>query len=378
MRNPIRIIAFLVLVLRFTALAQTPVPATLRTAIEKIDAMAAAELAKDDLGSVTVGVVSGPNLVWTKSYGLADMEKKIPATKDSVYRIGSITKQFTGLMFLQLVQDGKVKLTDPVEKYFPDINKVQGRHANAPPITLLQLSTMTSGLDREPANPATYLKGPVSEWEKVLISALPETKYAYEPDTHYFYSNIGYAILGAALSRAAAVPYTDYVQQRIFAPLEMAHSSFEPNPTIKPNLSKGYEVGRDGKVVSDIPMREHAGRGYKVPNGAMYTTVGDLARFVSFELGEGPDIVLKRDILEDNYKRTNSANGDLTMGYGAGFMLQRKGDLIAIGHGGSVAGYRAEAYVNRANKTGVIVLRNVGGGKFNLADLCFRALTELR
>lgn len=378
MRVSARLFVAVVLVFQLTAPAQAPIPAKLKSAIEKIDAMAAAELAKDNIGSVTVGVVSGQNLVWTKSYGMADMERKIPATRDTVYRIGSITKQFTALMLLQLAQDGKVKLSDPLEKYFPEVGKVQGRFTNAPPITLVQLATMTSGMDREPANLPNHLKGPVSQWEKVLINALPETKYAFEPDTHYFYSNIGYAMLGAALSRAAAMPYTEYVQQRIFSPLEMAHSAFEPNPAIKPNLSKGYEVSRDGKVDFDTPMREHAGRGYKVPNGAMYTTVGDLAHFLSFELGEGSEGILKKEILEDNYKRTNSANGDLTLGYGVGFMLQRKEDLIAIGHGGSVAGYRAEAYVNRANKTGVLVLRNVGGGKFNLSDLCFRALAELR
>jgi CubicO group peptidase (beta-lactamase class C family) len=280
-------------------------------------------------------------------------------------------------MFLQLVEQGKVSLSDPVEKYFPEINKVQGRLANAPPITLIQLGTMTSGLDREPSDMATYLKGPVSDWDKVLISALPHTKYAYEPDTHYFYSNIGYAILGAALSRVAGSTYPQYVQQKIFTPLEMTHSAFEPNAAIRQHLSKGYEVGRDGTLDSATPQREHDGRGYKVPNGAMYTTVGDLARFLSFELGETSANLLKKETQTENYNRVNSSNGNLTTGYGVGFQLARKGDRVYLGHGGSVAGYRAEAYVDRESQTGVIVLRNVGGGKFDLSGLCFRALDEL-
>src|SRR5215470_14673801 len=217
----------LALVFMLSAIGQAPVAPDLRGAIEQVDALAAAEFAKDNRGSVTVGIVSGPELVWTKSYGYADMEKKTPATKDTVYRIGSITKQFTGLMLLQLVEQGKVKLSDPVEKYFPEVRQVQGAFAGAPPITLVQLATMTSGMDREPADLATYLKGPVSDWEKVLIAALPHTKYAFEPDTHYFYSNIGYATLGAAISRAAGTKYTTYVQDRIFKPLEMTHSAFE-------------------------------------------------------------------------------------------------------------------------------------------------------
>src|SRR5215813_11600740 len=124
-----------------TATVSAQVPADLASAISRIDSMSAAELAKDNVGSVTVGVVSGAKLVWSKSYGHADMEKKIPADQDTIYRIGSITKQFTGVMLLQLVEQGKVKLSDPVEKYFPEINKVQGRVPGAPAITLVGLAT---------------------------------------------------------------------------------------------------------------------------------------------------------------------------------------------------------------------------------------------
>jgi CubicO group peptidase (beta-lactamase class C family) len=356
--------------------AQT-VPADLQAAIAKIDTMTQQELAKDNIGSVTIGVVSGGTLVWTKSYGLADMEKKIPASRESVYRIGSITKQFTALMFLQLIQDKKVRLSDPVEKFFPEVNRVQGRIAGAPAITLVQLATMTSGLSREPEDLPTYLKGPVSDWEKVMISALPKVKYDFEPDTRYQYSNIGYAILGAALSRAAGQPFTQFVQQRIFTPLEMTTSAFEPNARIRANLTKGYAVNQGGRVDAETPAREHEGRGYKVPNGAMYTTVGDLAKFVAFELGEGPASVLPKEVWQENLTRVNSSNGSLSSGYGVGFQISRRGEMIAVGHGGSVAGYNAAAQFDPASRTGVIVLRNVGGGAFNVGNLCIRALTEL-
>jgi CubicO group peptidase (beta-lactamase class C family) len=301
------------------------------------------------------------------------MEKKTPATKDTVYRIGSITKQFTALMLLQLVEAGKVRLSDPVEKYFPEVNKVEGRFAGAPPITLVQLATHTSGMGREPADLQTYLKGPVSEWEKVMIAALPRTKYDFEPGARFYYSNIGYAVLGAALGRAAGQSYVEYVSQKIFTPLGMTHTAFEPNEKIKLQLAKGYGV-QGSRVDAETPEREHQGRGYKVPNGAMYTTVGDLARFVSFELGHGPASVLKKETLEDNFKRVNSASGDLSSGYGIGFQAERHGSLITYGHGGSVAGYLAGAFVDRASGVGVIALRNVGGGPFNISGVAMRAL----
>lgn len=359
------------------AAAQGRLPDELKPVIERVDAMVAAELAKDNQGSATVGVIAGRDLVWAKSVGYADMEKKTPATTDSVYRIGSITKQFTALMLLQLVEEGKVRFSDSVEKYLPEINRVQGRQAWYPPITLIQLATMTSGLDREPADLATYLKGPVSAWEKVMLSALPQVRFAYEPDTRYLYSNVGYAILGAALGRAAGKPYVDYVRERIFLPLQMPNTAFEPNPVIQPRIAKGYGISGDGRTDAETPAREHEGRGYKVPNGAIYTTVGDLAKFVAFELGQGPDNVLKQKTWEDNLSRTNSSSNDFSSGYGVGFMVTRRGEFVYYGHSGSVAGYNASAVFERRSRTGVIVLRNVGGGKFSVGGLAERILREV-
>ena len=360
-----------------TSGAAQEIPAKLQTTVARIDAMATEEYAKDKVASVTIGIVQGSQLIWTRSYGEADMERKVPATKETVYRIGSITKQFTGLMLLQLVEDGKVLPTDAVERYLPEINSVKGRHTGTPPVTLMQLATMTSGLGREPANLSKYLVGPVAQWERTMIAALEETKYDHLPGTRYQYSNIGYAILGAALSRAAKLPYTTYVEQRILAPLGMSRTAFEQTAAITPALAKGYEIDRSGRVSSADPEREHAGRGYKVPNGALYTTVVDLARFVAFELGEGPESVLRKAALEEQHGRVNSANGSLSSGYGVGFQLVRRGEQIFLGHGGSVSGYTAQAWIHRPSKTGVVVLRNATGGRFDLSALTFRALTEL-
>jgi CubicO group peptidase (beta-lactamase class C family) len=367
----------LVLALLVLPSAHAQVSAPLQAAITRIDAITAAELAKDNVAGVTIGVVSGPELVWTKSYGFADMEKRIPAARHTVYRIGSITKQFTATMLLQLVQDGMVRLADPVERYFPEVNSVQGRSADTPPITLVQLATMMSGLAREPANLSTYLIGPVSQWETVLMSALSQTKYDLEPDTQFLYSNIGYAILGATLGRAAGTSYTSWVEQRILNPLGMSHTAFEPNATIQSQIAKGYDVDPSGRVSFAASEREHAGRGYKVPNGALYTNVDDLAQFVAFELGEGPEIVLPKDIVEANFAQANSVNGNPDSGYGIGFQLSRLGGDVFVGHGGGVAGYTAMAWIHRASKTGLIVLRNAAGGKFDLSALTFNALSEL-
>jgi CubicO group peptidase (beta-lactamase class C family) len=362
----------------FAGTAQAPatpeLAPELRALAERLDRQAASEFAKDGLGSLTVGLVSDAGLVWTRSYGLADMEKKVPATSDTVYRIGSVTKQFTALMLLQLAQDGKVHLSDPVEKYFPEVNKVQGRLPGTPPITLIQLATHTSGLDREPEDTETYLKGPVADWEKVLIAALPHTRYAYEPGTRFSYSNAGYAILGAALGRAAGRPYVEYVRERIFKPLGMSHSFFEPDGQTRSRIAKGY-LSEDGKVESETSEREHQGRGYKVPNGAIYTTVGDMARFVAFELGAEAEPVLKKESLEESFESLLTANPGFTRGYGTGFQVLRLGDTVVHGHNGGVAGYQAEAFFDRGSRIGVVILKSSLGGPFDTSPL-LRAVFE--
>lgn len=340
--------------------------ADLHGAIKVVDDLVAAEFAKNSFGSITVGVVDGPNLVWTKSYGYADMEKKELATKDTVYRIGGMTIKFTAIMLLQLVQDGKIGISDPIDKYFPEINLVQGRDAT--PLTFLQLATHTSGLPSEPDDAATYSRGPVASWEKTLIAALPHTKFTYKPGERFLYSNLGYAILGAALSRVAGEPYTSYVEKKIFAPLGMKHTSFEPNAATRPWLAKGYVVTGD-KVDGTVPELEHQGRGYKVPNGAVYSTIGDMARLLSFELGQAPESVLKKQLVEENYKRITKLNrpSEDMIGYGLGFQVRYCGETTVWGHGGFVAGYIARSDFLPSAGLGIVTLRSAEGGSIHVS-----------
>jgi CubicO group peptidase (beta-lactamase class C family) len=359
----------------------TPIVATaesLHSQLVEIDSMIAADLARRPVGSVTAGVVVGKQLIWSKSYGDADMEKKIPADTDTVYRIGSITKMFTAVMLEQLVDAGKVHFSDPVEKYFPEIKTVQGRFPDAPPITLIQLATHTSGLGREPDNTETYLTGPVANWEKTLIAALPHLRYEFEPGTRFSYSNMGYAVLGVALSRAAGESYVDYVPKHIFSPLGMTHSALDRTAEMLAHLAKGYQLIGPEAVDSQTPQREHeTGRGYKVPNGAIYTTVGDLAHFASFLMDQGPESVLKTASLERFQKQMAvPADIGLTSGYGIGFQVDRRDNYVAFGHGGAVAGYTSMLLMNRTKGIGVIVFSNGAANPGSLAERSLDILSK--
>ena len=157
----------------------------------------------------------------------------------------------------------------------------------------------------------------------------------------------------------------------------MTHTTFAPTGANQAYIAKGYDVQSDGHVDIATPQREHEGRGYKVPNGALYSTVGDLARYVSLMLGQGPEAVIKSATLDRNFTRVNSASGDLSFGYGIGFRVERRGELLWYGHGGSVAGYSAAMCYSRSLSMGVVVLRNVNRGAFSVARVCQASLAAL-
>ena len=346
-----------------SAMGQTS-PAHALAGIATVDSLVSAEFAKDSIGSITVGVIAGSGLAWTRSVGFADMKARRMANRNTVYRIGSITKPFTAVMLMQLVAAGRVRLSDPVERYLPEVRQIASRPKGASPFTFLQLATMTAGLAREPDDVGPFWTGPVAAWEKKLLAALPHTSYTSFPGTEYSYSNIGYAILGAALARASGQSYVEWQSSRIFRPLGMERTRFEIDPTIASDVAVGYQVRGDGTLDDQTAAREaRDGRGYKVPNGAIFTTVDDLARFVVFELGRGPDSVLAASFLDDAFGGLVATDAFLQTGYGLGFMAMRRDDYAFFGHSGSVAGYRAAMYYDRNYQLGVVVVRNVIGGE---------------
>jgi CubicO group peptidase (beta-lactamase class C family) len=157
----------------------------------------------------------------------------------------------------------------------------------------------------------------------------------------------------------------------------MTHSALERNAQMLPHLSKGYQLmGPVGEVDSETAQREHeTGRGYKVPNGAIYTTLGDLARFASVLIGQGPETVLKSASL-DRFEKQLAVPADigLTSGYGIGFQVDRRDGYVAFGHGGAVAGYTSSLLMNRAKGIGVIVFSS---GAANPDSLAGRSLDVL-
>ena len=350
-------------------------------ALRLVDSIAIAEFQKDSLGSITIGVVSGASLVWTKSYGFVDKARTRPASSATVYRVASITKQATALMLLQLVERGRVHLSDPVNLYFPEIRRVTGLPPRASPPTLLQLATMTSGLARDPDDKRRSQSGALNEWEGVLVASLARTKYVRAPGSGYGYSNVGYSILGAALARAARIRYVEYQRRHLLRPLGMSSTDFELTPALRSRLAVGVdwdELYKDTLNFEDAAREHESGIGFRVPGGGLYSTVEDLAKLVSLQLGYGPDSVVSRATLKLRDGLPVTSNLGLGYGYGLGVQVLRWGDTVAIGHSGNLAGYTSMVLYDPGEKYGVIVLRSAAGGEADAGRLAGRAFRKLR
>ncbi|MYF76459.1 MAG: beta-lactamase family protein [Acidobacteria bacterium] len=339
---------------------------------------------EDGRGGAAFGIVVAGETVVADGFGFADTEGETPARADHLYRIGSITKPVTAMAMLRLVHLERARFGDPVTEFVPELAEVENPYSWTPGPSIFQLATMTAGLAREPRNLPRYLVGAPQDWLDTALRALDEVSFEYEPGTRYQYSNIGYAMLGTAVERAIGEPFMDHVRDNLLAPLGMDSSTFFPVPQLEERIAEGVTVKDDGSLDAETPAREHAGRGYKVPNGALYSTVGDLGVFLRFLIGtagEPFDGVIPASVRQDNLTKAFST-GDLASGYGFGFMSRRVDDadgdpFTAYGHGGGVAGYRAAAWIEPETDAAVILLRNVGGDGLNLSELSLAALAQV-
>lgn len=314
------------------------------------------KIVKDNLPddrSISAAIVKGDKVIWSKAFGVSNLTTHTMADTATIYRTGSISKSFTAFLMMLLVQDGVISLTDPVEKYLPEIKQLKGYMDNNK-ITFQQLATHTAGLTREPELPDAAA-GPIEKWEVKILASIPTTSMESKPGERYSYSNIGYGILGLALSKAAHKPFMDLIKERIFVPLHMNSSYFVIPQEKLPDLSAGIQELSAGGIDTKTPQEEHRGRGYKVPNGGIYSTPNDLAKFMIYLFGDSPTLLSYKN-LEMMENKTVTIGDQVS--YGIGFFINQEGELTMINHGGAVAGYTANFALIKENKYGIILMRN--------------------
>ncbi|HXD93974.1 MAG TPA: serine hydrolase domain-containing protein, partial [Bacteroidia bacterium] len=188
----------LLVIFSFTTLKKDNPKTTL---LDGLSSQLEKEILTDKDECLAITVIKNDTIIYFKGCGHFDKKHKLLPDTSTIFRIGSITKSFTTVLMLKLIEEGYFKLNDPIEKYVPEIKNLQG-YTDSTKITFKQLASHTSGLEREPSRQDLSF-GSTSEWEHKLLKAIPETKFALKPNTAMLYSNIGYGILGLAISRAA-------------------------------------------------------------------------------------------------------------------------------------------------------------------------------
>jgi CubicO group peptidase (beta-lactamase class C family) len=357
------------------------------TALSAFGDALARDVAADDLGGIVAGVAVDGDLVWAGAFGWADRERNRPMSTSAISRTGSISKPVTALLLMRLVDRGVVGLDDPVVRYLPELSELDDPDGHVPSVTFRLLASHQAGLIREPRLPGAA-SGPIQEWTTQVLRSIPTTGFAHPPGTATLYSNIGYGILGLALSRAAGAPFIELVEAEIFAPLGMTGSTFVVSGALRNRLAAGYVRSAAGFVDGSGPAREHAGRGYKVPNGGVYSTVADLARFAAAASGTpGLEILSERARKEFLTIQTPTPGApEPQSGYGIGFSIERtdspsgeggRNEGRIVSHGGSVAGYTAHMVFDPETRISVILLRNYGSGATNLGRVSTSLLREL-
>lgn len=312
-------------------------------AVERIERVVKYELESKRLPAVSVALVDDQTVVWAKGFGFADPAAKVPATADTVYRVGSVSKLFTDLAVMQLVEAGKLDLDAPVTKYLPDF-KPQGTGTEK--ITLRHLMSHRAGLIREP--PVGNYFDPVNLSLEKMVESLNTTALVYPPETKIKYSNAGIAVVGYTLQQTQQQPFAPYLKKAVLDPLGMTHSGFEPTPELKKDLAHA--------IMWTVGGREFAAPTFELgmaPAGCMYSTVNDLAKFMS-ALAAGGKPVVKQSSLDEMWK-PQFAKPDEKTGIGLGFFVNERDGRRRIGHNGAIYGFATElAYLPEA-KFGVVV-----------------------
>jgi len=319
--------------------------AALQTALSKKIHKA---MKKHKVVGLSLALVDDGEIVWATGFGYADRENKKHANENTLYKIGSITKVFTGMAIMQLVEKGLLDLNAPVQTYIPELNIRYHKPTNNP-ITLRHLLSHTSGLPVDKM--AGMFNNKDTEHFSVAIDFLNQVHAPYEPGTIATYSNLGMDLAGIIIERATGMRYEDYMQANILMPLNMSHSVLNDNLAEPRLISKGY---RKNKLHGEYPLRS-------VPAGNIHSSALEMANFIKSVLNHGSPIISAASFNEMTRVQTNGTVFDSGAVFGLNWFLQNP-RLAYLGpvlnHNGGTINFVSNLTIVPKQKLGLIMLCN--------------------
>ena len=303
---------------------------------DPIDDYITAQMSKQHIPGLSIAVLKSGKLVKAKGYGLANLELEARATPETVYQIGSVSKQFIAGAIVLLNAEGKVGLDDSVRQYLEDAPE------SWQPITVRHLLTHTSGLVRE--TPGFQV---TAQMDMDAIRAAYPTPLTFKPGENMLYSNLGYSVLAEIITSAAKKPWPQYIQERVFAPLGMSATRTTTLEELVPRRANGH-VWVDGKYLNSQNVA-----GVR-PSGAFLSTVLDLARWDAALYTDKLFSAQQRELMWTPVK----LNDGSTKAYGFGWEVGKAAQHRLVHHAGTMWGFRSDISRYVDDQLTLVVLTN--------------------
>ena len=326
--------------------------------IPEIENLARKKVVQHRLPGLSLGLVCDQELVYAGGFGSVALDVDRRPDQHTIARVASVTKTFTTTAIMQLRDEHRLQLDDPLVEHIPEFAQVDARQGSVEGVTLRRLLTHRSGLVTEP---------PLQGWGTLqfpsmeeILQHLPKTGIVIPQDAAWKYSNLGFGLLGEVVCRLSGMSYVDYIRTHITAPLGLESTVFELTEALRPHFFASYNP----PLFQDYPeVAPNAPLHGLTAAGQLHSTVGDLARWVAFQFradgGErhGAQVLDGRSLAEMH--RPQYMEDDWSAGQCLGWRATRVGDRVYHNHGGGIHGFGTQVWFNLPGKVGAIVLINM-------------------
>ncbi|PTX59021.1 CubicO group peptidase (beta-lactamase class C family) [Kordia periserrulae] len=298
---------------------------------------------KENASGATILVAKDGEVVFRKAYGKANLELNVDMKPENVFEIGSITKQFTAVGVLMLLEEGKLSLEDEITKYLPEYPTQDTK------ITIHHLLTHTSGIKSYTSMPSLqeYARKDVTPME--LIDSFKNEPMDFKPGEQYLYNNSGYVILGYIIEKITGKSYEEFIQKRIFDKLNMNNSYYGSKSTLIENRANGYQQGESGYVNAN-----YLSMTIPYAAGSLMSTVDDL---FTWNTAIRNHKLISKESTKKAFTNYTLNNGS-PINYGYGWQTVQIKDVPVIAHGGGIFGYTSQGVYVPSENVYVIILTN--------------------
>jgi CubicO group peptidase (beta-lactamase class C family) len=291
-------------------------------------------------------VAENGKVIFNKGYGLANMEWEVPNKPDTKFRLASITKQFTSMLIMQLVEEGKIKLDAKITDYLPEYRKDTGDK-----VTIHHLLTHTSGIPSYTNSPDWRGQGQIKHTVDEMVKEYCSGDFEFEPGTKYSYNNSGYFLLGAIIEKVAGKSYETVLKEKIFDPIGMENSGYDHFESIIENRADGYQKNLNGYI--HAPYFDTSN---PYAAGSLYSTADDLYLW--------DQALYSNKLLSKKYKKIMFTPYKNNYAYGWSVYRSQLGEstdsINVITHSGGINGFSTRIYRMIDDKHLIVLLNNIG------------------